>query len=85
MALIKCPECNNEISDKAATCIHCGYPLPGKDAIKATGNKNNNNKKFSFKNISKRSKALLAISTVLIIGVIVFCCKRTHFRTPRAF
>ena len=27
MSLIKCPECNKEISDKAEMCIHCGYPL----------------------------------------------------------
>lgn len=27
MALIKCPECGKEISDKAPTCIHCGFPL----------------------------------------------------------
>jgi len=27
MALIKCPECNKEISDKADVCIHCGYPI----------------------------------------------------------
>lgn len=27
MALIKCPECGNEVSDKAPACIHCGYPL----------------------------------------------------------
>ena len=27
MALIKCPECGKEISDKAPVCIHCGYPL----------------------------------------------------------
>ena len=27
MALIKCPECGKEISDKAAACIHCGCPL----------------------------------------------------------
>ena len=27
MALIICPECGREISDKAAFCIHCGYPL----------------------------------------------------------
>lgn len=28
MALIKCPECGREVSDKAQTCIHCGYPIP---------------------------------------------------------
>ncbi|MDB6475329.1 zinc-ribbon domain-containing protein [Blautia wexlerae] len=27
MALIKCPECNREISDKTEYCIHCGFPL----------------------------------------------------------
>lgn len=28
MALIKCPECNNDVSDKAKGCPHCGYELP---------------------------------------------------------
>lgn len=27
MALIKCPECGKEISDKADKCINCGFPL----------------------------------------------------------
>lgn len=27
MALIVCPECGKEISDKCEACIHCGYPL----------------------------------------------------------
>lgn len=27
MALIKCPECGNEVSDKAASCPKCGYPI----------------------------------------------------------
>lgn len=39
MALIQCPECDERVSDKAATCIHCGYPLQkvqGKVMIKAS-------------------------------------------------
>ena len=28
MALITCPECNQQISDQATSCPHCGYPLP---------------------------------------------------------
>lgn len=31
MALIKCPECGKEISDKSEICVHCGYPI--KDTI----------------------------------------------------
>lgn len=27
MALIHCPECGREISDQAAACPGCGYPL----------------------------------------------------------
>ena len=27
MALITCPECGMDISDKSSVCIHCGYPL----------------------------------------------------------
>lgn len=27
MALIKCPECNKEISDSVDKCIHCGYKV----------------------------------------------------------
>lgn len=27
MALINCPECGKEISDKAYWCVHCGYPM----------------------------------------------------------
>ena len=27
MALIKCPECGKEVSDKSVTCIGCGFPI----------------------------------------------------------
>ncbi len=27
MALIECPECGKQISNKSITCINCGYPL----------------------------------------------------------
>lgn len=27
MALLKCPECMHDVSDKAMTCPHCGYPM----------------------------------------------------------
>ncbi len=30
MALINCPECSREVSDQAAACPHCGYPLRAK-------------------------------------------------------
>ncbi len=27
MSIIQCPECKNDISSKATSCPHCGYPL----------------------------------------------------------
>ncbi len=38
MALIHCPECGKEVSDKAAACIHCGYPLQGESKSEHTSN-----------------------------------------------
>lgn len=37
MALINCPECGKEISDKSETCIHCGYPLSEKNMCYING------------------------------------------------
>ena len=30
MALVKCPECDKNISDKAESCPHCGYSFEKK-------------------------------------------------------
>lgn len=38
MALIKCPECQKEISDKSSTCIHCGFPLKSQPATNSLEN-----------------------------------------------
>lgn len=36
MALIKCPECGKEVSNKAESCINCGYPIrENEDKIKS--------------------------------------------------
>ena len=41
MALIKCPECELQVSDKALSCPHCGYPIqePGKPTQKRKSTK----------------------------------------------
>lgn len=58
MALIKCPECGAEISDKCEKCIQCGYPLK----------KNNLNSGFN------RKKIIVVIVCVVIVALIVGCC-----------
>lgn len=34
MALIKCPECELQVSDKALSCPHCGYPMQSKKSAR---------------------------------------------------
>nr|UVY32817.1 MAG: protein of unknown function DUF2116 [Bacteriophage sp.] len=60
MALIKCPECGKEISDKASNCPNCGCPLNEKENLQDT------NKKTK---VSKR--VFIGAGIIVIIGVIV--------------
>ena len=39
MALINCPECGKEVSDRSEYCIHCGFPL--KEYFEEKDNKEN--------------------------------------------
>lgn len=37
--LKKCPECDLQVSDKALTCPHCGYPLAKNTRLSRTSTK----------------------------------------------
>lgn len=37
--LVKCPECELQISDKAVSCPHCGYPIKQEETPKRRSNK----------------------------------------------
>lgn len=79
MAMIKCPECGKEISDKAKACIHCGYPLDvlGDDIVvdamtdaKPISRCDNNSKK----NVQASSKKSISekLAIIVIIGLLLF-------------
>ena len=61
MALIKCPECKKDISDKAEVCPNCGYEL--KSANDSIGNSNLD------KVISGNNLKYLLIIVVAAIGI----------------
>lgn len=61
MALIKCSECGKDISDKAATCPHCGCPLLNAEYSQKHKKKNGVD--------AKRTKIFL--SAAFIVGVII--------------
>lgn len=53
MALIKCIECNKEISDKAKSCPHCGCPVNINETSTIKNNKPSKYKKFDFNHMQK--------------------------------
>jgi len=70
MALIKCPECSKEISDKVKNCPHCGYPLKemDEDAQKVEVSSIN----LKSKNPKKTKKVIVGIIIllVLVVGIV---------------
>ncbi len=44
--LVKCPECELQVSDKASICPHCGYPLQPNIKPRKPRNKNNKRRRL---------------------------------------
>ena len=59
MALIKCQECGEEISDQAAVCPHCGYPVKKIE------------RKAEIK-VSLKRKVLPLVLAIMLIALAVF-------------
>ena len=81
MALIKCPECNNEISDTAKNCRHCGANV--KTAIKkAEQERKDKEAQEIWKNLSPGQKIASTIITWTIIAsiliLIIVACNDTY-------
>jgi Uncharacterised protein family UPF0547. len=70
MALINCPECGKEISDKVTTCPHCGYPFEQSNKEEDRGTVNNNDKKrtkYVKIIIGLVALVLISVSTIMIV------------------
>jgi len=82
MALLKCPDCGREVSDKAAACPGCGCPVDAESSIKSADDIENATSDISDK--PKRKKApiiALSILFVLVIGIgVYFVPPYIHYR-----
>jgi len=66
MALIKCRECNHEVSDKAEACPNCGAPVAAARETVAAGTQIR-----TIQETSKKFKLQTLISvSIIIIGVV---------------
>lgn len=68
MALLKCPECTHDVSDKAASCPNCGYPMNMQTSTKprirnGKPTKLPNGFGTVYKMSGKRSKPFRAVKT----------------------
>lgn len=67
MALTRCSECEKEISDRATTCPHCGFPIA--DNYEATEKYRQPAPKVVFKEKKSRSAAILLAMLLGGIGL----------------
>jgi hypothetical protein len=69
MALIECPECGREISDKAVSCPNCGAPIKGETD-------KNINTKTSYRKILVIAVLIIVLILGAVGGLLFFNSKR---------
>lgn len=83
MALIVCPECGHEISDKAPACPHCGYPLSAQETQSVSEGVSPAVNPDKKKPASKKKVIVIAavVVALLICAVLgIFVGKQIHMR-----
>lgn len=75
MGLIKCPECGNEISDKAQSCPKCGYPLSEqkKDMIEGKSVSSQWDPNQLPQPVKRKGHGCLVPLIVVLIIFVLFC------------
>ena len=70
MALFKCPECGNEISDAASTCPHCGFPVREYVVKEKAEEKRAYDKKKRQKRKTKRRVVFVIVLLLLVMAAV---------------
>lgn len=70
MALISCPECNKQISDKAVSCPHCGYPMISSNFNKGIDDNHTNYNVILQSAFGNKMNAIEGIKTMFKIGLV---------------
>jgi len=71
MALINCPECNTQISDRAEKCIKCAYPINAKRIQGSNNMSSSSNQTTVSVKSSKEGCFLQTLNTGCVIVAII--------------
>ena len=87
MALIKCPECNKEISDKSTVCINCGCPVTVEKKVKEEKVEVIKEKKESVKKNKKKKRVPFIIigAVALVIAIILIIISISGIEVPSLY
>jgi ribosomal protein L37E len=77
MALIKCPKCGREMSNKAERCLDCGYSISASD----TGGES----VTTHKNIKNRKILYGAVLVASFIGIIILINAKKDYKSPNMY
>lgn len=76
MALIRCPECGREVSDKASKCPQCGFPI--RESVDENSEKQEtlSTEDFSVQqqdepNKKKKPLIVIGVLAVILIGIVI--------------
>lgn len=70
MALIICPECGNQVSDKAQVCPHCGISIA---KISSVHHQSTNGEERQIVNKSPKTWLMALIITIAIFALLAIC------------
>lgn len=72
MALINCPECHKEISDKVKVCPHCGYPLVSESNNANTQRVEVIGIKINSQKIKPIIISIIVVAIVILVGFLIY-------------
>lgn len=81
MALIKCSECEKELSDKATSCPNCGCTLNNSQSRSTTFQDGNN--KISTQTYNCRKRIPIKIIAIIVCIVVVVCIAIIYFNNKK--
>ena len=84
MALIKCPECGRQVSNRAISCPNCGYPISNEDNILNCLKMQSNYNNIISKENRMKVFRMLAIVCVIFWGVLFMWQKTNASKITKA-